>query len=70
VLVVHNFADEPIEVVIQLADDGRACDLVNLFGDAHSVADERRRHHLVLEPYGYRWYRIGGLDYLLRRTEY
>ena len=70
VLVVHNFADEPIEVVIQLADDGRACDLVNLFGDEHSAADEQRRHHLVLEPYGYRWYRIGGLDYLMRRTEY
>src|SRR5690242_12141491 len=22
------------------------------------------KHHIVLEPYGYRWYRIGGLDYL------
>ena len=24
---------------------------------------------LVIEGYGYRWYRVGGLDYLLRRTE-
>jgi hypothetical protein len=24
---------------------------------------------IVIEPYGYRWYRVGGLDYLLRRTE-
>ena len=23
----------------------------------------------VLEGYGYRWYRVGGLDYLLRRTD-
>jgi len=23
----------------------------------------------LLEPYGYRWFRIGGLDYLLKRTE-
>jgi maltose alpha-D-glucosyltransferase/alpha-amylase len=23
----------------------------------------------VLEPYGYRWYRVGGLDYLLRRSD-
>ena len=23
---------------------------------------------VVIEPYGYRWYRVGGLDYLLRRT--
>jgi maltose alpha-D-glucosyltransferase/alpha-amylase len=70
VLVVHNFADEPVEVVIRLDDDGRGCDLANLFAEEHSAADERRRHRLVLEPYGYRWYRIGGLDYLLRRTEF
>jgi maltose alpha-D-glucosyltransferase/alpha-amylase len=24
---------------------------------------------MMLEPYGYRWFRIGGLDYLLKRTE-
>jgi maltose alpha-D-glucosyltransferase/alpha-amylase len=23
----------------------------------------------VLEPYGYRWYRVGGLDYLLKRAD-
>jgi maltose alpha-D-glucosyltransferase/alpha-amylase len=23
----------------------------------------------VLEPYGYRWYRVGGLDYLLKRSD-
>jgi maltose alpha-D-glucosyltransferase/alpha-amylase len=23
----------------------------------------------VIEAYGYRWYRVGGLDYLLRRTD-
>jgi maltose alpha-D-glucosyltransferase/alpha-amylase len=22
-----------------------------------------------MEPYGYRWYRVGGLDYLLRRSD-
>lgn len=70
VLVVHNFAGEPVEAVVQLEDDGRGCDLANLFAEEHSEADERRRHRLVLEPYGYRWCRIGGLDYLLRRTEF
>jgi len=24
---------------------------------------------ILLEGYGYRWYRVGGLDYLLRRTD-
>jgi hypothetical protein len=23
----------------------------------------------VIEAYGYRWYRVGGLDYLLRRSD-
>ena len=27
------------------------------------------QHRLVLEAYGYRWYRVGGLDYLLKRSE-
>jgi maltose alpha-D-glucosyltransferase / alpha-amylase len=25
---------------------------------------------VCLEGYGYRWYRVGGLDYLLKRTEF
>jgi maltose alpha-D-glucosyltransferase/alpha-amylase len=24
---------------------------------------------MLLEGYGYRWYRIGGLDYLLKRSD-
>jgi maltose alpha-D-glucosyltransferase/alpha-amylase len=24
---------------------------------------------LLIEAYGYRWYRVGGLDYLLKRSE-
>jgi maltose alpha-D-glucosyltransferase/alpha-amylase len=70
VLTLHNFADEPTEATIQIHDDGRVCDLINLFAEDHSMADARRRHQIVLEPYGYRWYRIGGLGDLLRRTEY
>jgi len=35
----------------------------------HSHAGEDGKHRLVIEAYGYRWYRVGGLDYLLRRTE-
>ena len=27
------------------------------------------KHHLLLEAYGYRWYRVGGLDYLPKRSE-
>jgi maltose alpha-D-glucosyltransferase/alpha-amylase len=37
--------------------------------DDHSRTDKHGRHRLIVEGYGYRWYRVGGLDYLLRRSE-
>ena len=43
--------------------------LVNLLAEDHSRADDNGKHRLVIEAYGYRWYRVGGLDYLLRRSE-
>jgi len=49
--------------------EGRAGVLINLLAEDHSYADASGRHHIVLEPYGYRWYRVGGLDYLLKRSE-
>ena len=42
---------------------------MNLLTEDHSRAGDDGKHHVVLEGYGYRWYRVGGLDYLLRRTE-
>jgi len=43
--------------------------LINFLSEDHSRADRNGKHRLVIEPYGYRWYRVGGLDYLLRRSE-
>jgi hypothetical protein len=43
--------------------------LVNLLGDAHSRAGEDGKHHFLIEAYGYRWFRVGGLDYLLKRSD-
>lgn len=42
---------------------------MNLLTESHSNAGEDGKHHLVLEGYGYRWYRVGGLDYLLKRSD-
>jgi maltose alpha-D-glucosyltransferase/alpha-amylase len=44
--------------------------LINLLAADHSRAGNNRRHRVVLEPYGYRWYRVGGLDYLLKRRDF
>jgi hypothetical protein len=54
-------------ILRQAAATGRL--LVNFLSDDHSRTDKQGRHRLIIEGYGYRWYRVGGLDYLLRRSE-
>ena len=69
VLCVHNLSAEPREVRIKLAaDDEAGCALVNLLSDEHSHPEKGGLHRILLEAYGYRWYRVCGLDYLLKRS--
>ncbi|MBY0298201.1 MAG: alpha-amylase family protein [Methylobacterium sp.] len=69
VLCLHNFAAEPLEIgfATGIPEDGGL--LIDLLTGERSRADETGRHRVLLEGYGYRWYRVGGLDYLLRRSE-
>ena len=70
VLVVHNLGADPRAVGLNLdAQHGAAPCLVNLLSDQHSDPDPSGHQSVVLEPYGYRWYRVGGLDYVLTRSE-
>jgi maltose alpha-D-glucosyltransferase / alpha-amylase len=70
VLFVHNLDEKPREVSFATGLPGEAGNLlVNLLAEDHSQADERGKHTLLLEAYGYRWYRVGGLDYLLKRSD-
>jgi len=63
---VHNLAHTPCEVRLKLdVDEGKR--LANLIDQDEAIADDRGVHHLELEPYGYRWYRVGGLRYALDR---
>ena len=69
-LFVHNFSDQPSEAVFKLPDEnGRADMLINLLSEDHSHADDGRHHCVPLEPYGYRWFRVGALDEAIRRSE-
>lgn len=69
VLCVPNFSAEPREVRLTLgADDENQCELVNLLTDDHSHPGPDGQHLVLLEPYGYRWHRVCGLDYLLKRS--
>ncbi|AXE94937.1 alpha-amylase family protein [Paraburkholderia terricola] len=70
VVCVHNFAAEACTVKFRSGCNGPGENrLVNLLSDDHSEEGDDGRHTVVLEPYGYRWYRVGGLDYLLKRSE-
>jgi maltose alpha-D-glucosyltransferase/alpha-amylase len=73
VLFVHNFDSRPREVTFSAGlhgDNAEAGDLlVNLLTEDHSRAGKEGMHRLIVEGYGYRWYRVGGLDYLLRRSD-
>ena len=68
VFCVHNLCPEPREIHFSIDHGEERRVLVNLLSDDHSESDARGRHSILLEPYGYRWYRVGGLDYLLKRT--
>ncbi len=69
-VALHNLGAAPREISLKLAtgaEEGR--DLINLLTEDHSHADDGGAHRILLEPYGYRWYRVGGLDYLLKRSD-
>jgi maltose alpha-D-glucosyltransferase/alpha-amylase len=69
-LFVHNLSSTPREIAFSTGLEGpEGRRLVNLLSENHSRAGEDGRHTLVLEPYAYRWFRVGGLDYLLKRSD-
>jgi maltose alpha-D-glucosyltransferase / alpha-amylase len=69
VVCIHNLNLEPQEVRFTLRfDDEKSCRLVNLLSEDHSTPDAVGVHRVVLESYGYRWFRVCGLDYLLKRS--
>jgi maltose alpha-D-glucosyltransferase / alpha-amylase len=68
VLFLHNLSAQPREIHFAPGSTGtHGSVLVNLLSEDHSTPDGNNVHCILLEPYGYRWFRVGGLDYLLRR---
>ena len=70
VVFVHNLGAEPRDVRMKTGAHGLHDGLlVNLLSGDNSTPDDKGTHGILMEPYGYRWFRVGGLDYLLRRTD-
>jgi maltose alpha-D-glucosyltransferase/alpha-amylase len=67
VLVLHNFNRQPEQIDLHL--DGEGSDrLVNLLENDDSQASQGKgKHSIALPAFGYKWYRVGGLNYALRR---
>jgi hypothetical protein len=69
-VAVHNLGASPRKLTLKVeTNSDRRPELVILLCEDHSHADDGGRHRILLEPCGYRWYRVGGLDYLLKRSE-
>lgn len=69
-VVVHNFAGAPREVRLDPGCTGEGpARLVNLLSHDHSMPDEDGGHRMIMEPYGYRWFRIGEANSPLDRDE-
>jgi maltose alpha-D-glucosyltransferase/alpha-amylase len=60
-LVLHNFTDRPATVRVR-PDDLPPCALINMLSQDRSEPDGRGRHTIELEPYGYRWLRLGDTE--------
>src|SRR5689334_16734345 len=68
VLALHNLAAQAREVEFATGVKEEQGDkLINLLSDDHSDRLPNGKHRVCLEGYGYRWFRVGGLDYLLKR---
>jgi maltose alpha-D-glucosyltransferase/alpha-amylase len=82
VVLIHNFCADPIELRFRSSAHPRRTTkagkrpaqqqfdtlLSNIISNDHSRADSTGRHLILLEPYGYRWFRVGGHDDILHRS--
>ncbi|MBD8651275.1 alpha-amylase family protein [Rhizobium sp. CFBP 13726] len=68
-VILHNFHNRPVEITFDVGLKDAGKNLIDIADASDSTADDKGKHHIVIEPYGYRWYRAGGLDYLLKRSE-
>ena len=66
VVVLHNFNRQPQQVQLVVEGEGGER-LVDLLGTDDSRANKQGQHFIALEAFGYKWFRVGGMNYALRR---
>jgi maltose alpha-D-glucosyltransferase/alpha-amylase len=67
-LTLHNFssAKQTAKIKVDTSNDGL---LVEVFDGHHSKAQNDGLHRFALDPYAWRWYRVGGADNALERSD-
>jgi maltose alpha-D-glucosyltransferase/alpha-amylase len=67
-ITVHNFSSGKQKVKVNV-DCPRGGLLVELFDGHHSRAENDGAHRIDIAAYGWRWYRVGGADNVLDRSD-
>ena len=67
-IVVHNFDEKAHEIRLKPEVEG-GDKLLNLLVEDESRAGTGGTHRIALEAYGYRWYRVGNLNHVLRQRK-
>jgi len=65
-VAVHNLDSKPHDIRFTIGGCERT-DLVNVLSSEHSDGDEHGVHKIAIEGCGYRWYRVGGLGYVIEQ---
>jgi maltose alpha-D-glucosyltransferase/alpha-amylase len=60
---LHNLGSVGVEAKLRL-DGGTLANLIDL---EELASEPDGMHHVALEPFGYRWFRLGGLNQALAR---
>ena len=58
-ILLHNFGAEPVEATIRFAKEDVGRLVINLLTEEPGLKEVSGSHTVMLEPYGYRWYRLG-----------
>ena len=70
IVTVHNFANQPQETVLNMGQtDGEGAPLVNLLEEERIKPGEKGDYSVLLEPYGYRWFRVGEIGEGIARDD-
>jgi len=64
-LIFHNFKEHPHEILLTAKQIGYE-KLTDLMKNEEIINNEKDIYSIVLEAYGYRWFRTGNIDRLLR----